>query len=103
MIFFTDFNILMLTAVNIHMELVHFIITLFIFLSHLISHDMQDYVFCVSALKITDSWCMWWQKMLWCAFCIYVAKEKHADMLGFLNTMHNLGRNHLYYIMLIVH
>lgn len=41
----------MLTAVNIYMELVHLIITLFIFLSHFNYHDMQDYVFCVSALK----------------------------------------------------
>lgn len=33
---------------------------------------------------------MWWQEILWCAFCVNVAKEEHADMLGFLNKMHNL-------------
>lgn len=22
---------------------------------------------------------MWWQKILWCAFCIYVAKEKNMQ------------------------
>lgn len=37
----------MLTAVNIYMDLVHFIIAL----SHLFHHDMRDYVFCVYALK----------------------------------------------------
>lgn len=41
----------MLTAVNIYMELVHFIIALLISLSRFNCHNMQDYVFCVSALK----------------------------------------------------
>lgn len=35
----------MLTAVNVYMELVHFIITSFIFLSHFNCHDMKHYVF----------------------------------------------------------
>ena len=41
----------MLTAVGIHIELVHFIITWLISSSHFECHDLQDYVFCVSALK----------------------------------------------------
>lgn len=85
----------MLTSVNNYMELVHFIIRLFILLSHFNHHDMQDHVFCVSALKRTESWYMWWQKKYRDVHFVSMwQKEKHADTLGFLNTMHNLGGNH---------
>lgn len=54
----------MLTAVNTYTELVHFIIALLISLSRFNCPHMQDYVYCVSALKWIESWCMCWQKIL---------------------------------------